>query len=616
MRNCISRVVQSCNCVSVVGRAAGLGVAFAILAAPAWSFVRVVQDGGVWWFEDGDGRRFFSLGVDCVAGCYGHYEERPLAPADRTRTVSLLREWGFNTAAAWSSPSVWDAMYFADQIYPGIEHDRIDVFDDATWTGWLRGAIRGEVEPFLGKRNFIGYFLDNEVHWNGPRLLKYYMQLPARAPGRRALVRFLEERYGGDIGRLNAAWGTGCGSFRKVPEAEIPKELPAAAARDAAVWRSRVADELYRRYAGIVREEDPNHLILGVRWSGLPALDLYEAVTKHFDVSSVNDYTRYGNLNPAYAGYYSATGKPVIITEWSFSGFPEPGRRSLQFIDVYGQKNRAFGYRKYVLAAAGAPFMVGMHWFLWSDYWPSEEKHHEYLPDGNMGLVTHDGKEAYPELTRECVRTNSEVEGVHRAAASRPSSPQTSSAEAVPRRDTDERPLKRFVPRIDGELREWPKDLAVRPELSESLLPDVHLDHTYYASWDSGTLYVAGEINDSRLDHPGRDWSWQGDYLSVILSPSGSGEERSVFVHLVPTGGGPGVGDPYGYSWGGFKDDAVIEVAVRRRRGGYAIEALIPAETLPGFGDVPGSKWNLDLNYRNVNEIYETRWYGKVVLAE
>lgn len=34
--------------------------------------IRVVQKDGVWWFQDGSGRQFFSSGVNCVGGWYGH----------------------------------------------------------------------------------------------------------------------------------------------------------------------------------------------------------------------------------------------------------------------------------------------------------------------------------------------------------------------------------------------------------------------------------------------------------------------------------------------------------------------------------------------------------------
>ena len=53
------------------------------LGAPATAheYIRIVQEDGVWWFQDGSGQKFFSVGVNCVGGCYGHAEETPLAPS-------------------------------------------------------------------------------------------------------------------------------------------------------------------------------------------------------------------------------------------------------------------------------------------------------------------------------------------------------------------------------------------------------------------------------------------------------------------------------------------------------------------------------------------------------
>ena len=78
--------------------------------------MRVVQDDGVWWFQDGTGRRFFSLGVNCVGGCYGHAEATPMLPARQQWIAALVRAWGFNTAGCWSSPSVWPEFAVAEQI--------------------------------------------------------------------------------------------------------------------------------------------------------------------------------------------------------------------------------------------------------------------------------------------------------------------------------------------------------------------------------------------------------------------------------------------------------------------------------------------------------------------
>ena len=119
-------------------------------------------------------------------------------------------------------------------------------------------------------------------------------------------------------------------------------------------------------------------------------MDLFKALTPYFDVNSINDYNRYGHVNPAYAALYEATGKPLMLTEFSFSGFPHPGYKSALFVDVYTQENRGRGYHKYVRQAARTPFMVGMHWFMWMDYTQQDRAMGGYLPDKNVGLVSSD----------------------------------------------------------------------------------------------------------------------------------------------------------------------------------------------------------------------------------
>jgi len=52
-----------------------------VTIADAHEAIRVVQKDGIWWFQDSSGRQFFSLGVNCVGGCYGHVEETPINPS-------------------------------------------------------------------------------------------------------------------------------------------------------------------------------------------------------------------------------------------------------------------------------------------------------------------------------------------------------------------------------------------------------------------------------------------------------------------------------------------------------------------------------------------------------
>lgn len=313
----------------------------------AGTVIRVVQDHGVWWFQDGAGQKFVSLGVNCVGGCYGHAEDTPLSPARTAGIVTRLKDWGFNTAACWSSPSVWNDLYVADQIYTEFHPHGHDVFDEAFWRGAFLERLRREVAPFLGQKNFLGYFLDNEPAWDARAIFAFYLSLPKARPGSRAFVSHLKTWYQGSIRRLNRAWGPAYAGFEAVPGSRPP---PRDAIPLLKAWRTTVAATYYRRYAALVRALDPHHLLLGIRYRGVPDGDLFTALSPYFDVNSINDYNRHGHLKPAYAALYKATGKPLMITEFSFSGFPHPGSPSLLFVG-FCQLSRQQGQTRVFLHA-------------------------------------------------------------------------------------------------------------------------------------------------------------------------------------------------------------------------------------------------------------------------
>jgi hypothetical protein len=579
-------------------------------ASQAHEYIRIVQENGVWWFQDGAGHRFFSLGVNCVGGCYGHAEATPMLPARQQWIVALLRGWNFNTAASWSSPSVWPDLYVADQIYLGLHPAQHDVFDASLWHGQYAARLRSEVAPFLGRKNFIGYFLDNEPAWKAQDIFAFYLSLAKDRPGSRAFAAYLRTYYQGRLRKLNREWGTAYTSFDQLPGAPPPKQYAAAMQQGIIpAWKLEVVTTYYRQYTALVRALDPDHLILGIRYRGVPELELFKALSPYFDVNSINDYNRYGHLKPVYAELYQATGKPLMITEFSFSGFPHPGYASALFIDVYTQENRGRGYHKYVLQAARAPFMLGMHWFMWMDYAPHDRSIGGHPPDENVGLVSNNETAVYEELGKWITRTNAAVEATHRTARWVPP-----AAPAPPHRV-----LKRFIPTLDGDVSEWPHALAIKPALIDALADDIRVDHTYFLSWDEQYLYLAGDISDARLEHPSQDWAWEGDYLSIALSSESRRNRRAgpaSTLSIYPIGAGPDRRQPHAIRWHGPRGYQPIAVRVEKRLkpGGYTIEARIPTTAVWGFKGVPGALWNIQLRYQNVHEISRTHWEGVVTL--
>jgi hypothetical protein len=441
-------------------------------------------------------------------------------------------------------------------------------------------------------------------------VFEFYLSLARDRPGSREFIAHLRTYYRGSIKKLNRDWRASHTGFENIPATPPPKPYPPLMRQGLLkAWRTEVAATYYRRYAAMVRALDPDHLILGIRHQGVPDTEFFRALAPYFDVNSINDYNRYGHLRPAYAELYRATGKPLMITEFSFSGFPHPGHRSSLFVDVYTQENRGVGYRKYVLQAARAPFMVGMHWFMWMDYAEQDQAIRGFPPDENVGLVSHDEAATYEELGRWVRGTHAEVDAAHRDARWVVPPPQRSQS----------RPLKRFTPTVDGDVSEWPKELALKPALVTALADGVKVDHTYFIAWHKGYVYLAGDILDSRLDHAGKDRAWQGDYLCAHFRPvkaTDSHTDASSTVCIYPHGGGSDGQQPYASRRYGPQGDQEIAVQVKRRLrpGGYTVEARIPATAVRGFKGRAGASWKIKLIYQNVNEIYRTDWEGLVTL--
>ena len=200
-----------------------LSVAAAAASRPQVSpYIRVVQENGVWWFQDGHGHTFFSLGVNCLGGCFGHTETAPIAPARKAWILSVLRAWGVNTAAAWSSPSLWHDLYVADRIYAPFASHADDVFDESFWSDRMVGQLTQEVQPFLGQQWFIGYFLDNEPVWSAREIFAFYLSLAKHRSGSQAFVTYCRAYYQGRIDQLNTDWGTEYASFDRLPESRPP----------------------------------------------------------------------------------------------------------------------------------------------------------------------------------------------------------------------------------------------------------------------------------------------------------------------------------------------------------------------------------------------------------
>jgi hypothetical protein len=428
-------------------------------------FFRAEERDGRWWLIDPDGQRFISKGVDTVKreADHGRGELSRSYPQTVDRkygslgdwqdaAASRLLGWNFNTLGCWSDPAVARVEHNGQRLAYSATLNIGSQFvarqsPDGRANAWLKGLFPDvfhpafkqtareiatkECAPVRDDPMLLGWFTDNELHWEPDWMEQYkegmlsrYLKLSAGAPGRRAAVRALRERYV-DFGAFEAVWRTGCAGYADleagepaaVPfprhwERQRPAE-PAEAARwdafkaDSASFLSLVADRYFSVCVSAVREADPNHLIMGSRFAIVPSRPVIEMAGRHLDVISFNCY----EFDPTKViEEYEAFQRPLIIGEFSFrgqdTGLPNTRGAGPRVPD---QRARADAFERYVRMALGTPNVVGYHWFEHCDQ-PKEGR-----GDGensNYGVVDIED-EVYVELTERMKQVNAQAEALH-----------------------------------------------------------------------------------------------------------------------------------------------------------------------------------------------------------
>ncbi len=355
-------------------------------AFQATGFFTVAEADSGWWLVDPNGEAFYSIGLNHVSGDGYSDRETGTCPycetietkygtreAWRQATGERLRDWGFNTIGAWSD----DASFGEGLAHTPILNMTSGVED------WFSPALEEraaqvaeeKVRPRRDDPAVLGWFLGNEMHWgpdwrSGSPVLDDYLALAEGSPGR-----VMAESYRGD-----------------------PEGFLRAYAR-----------RFFEVAVSAVREEDTNHLILGIRGSSLSTPEIVVEVAGEFvDVFSVNHY----DLPEVWQGlyetfdttsidnwlirYHELSNRPIMITEFTYrskeSDVPNTYPPIYYLFDT--QRERAEAYRRYAENCFDSPYIVGHHWFEYFDDPPGGRSDGE---DSNFGLVNN-ADEVYEDM--------------------------------------------------------------------------------------------------------------------------------------------------------------------------------------------------------------------------
>jgi hypothetical protein len=399
---------------------------------------RLEQIDGVWWLITPDGHGFFSAGIAGVR------PEGDYAPALSTypywdnvttkygsdaawaaATLTRLQDLHVNTLGAWSRTNLFPSQIAYTIILQfsirapavpgapvGLTNQLIrDYFDPAYVSGATSEA--GTTGPCAADPWCIGVFTDNEIGLlpgvaQSINYLDAYLLLTAGAPGKLALQAFVESRYA-TVAAFNAAWGTALASFADLQSlGALPADAPGFPARaaDRRLFDGQVAGQYSRVAHDALRAAAPNLLILGSRFLAFSTSpEVVQAVAPNVDVLSVNYYelapsalpiiqtvgAQYGyipftNLFDDLDEMYRLTGKPLLIGEFTYRAMDSglPNTLPLFFTVHATQAERADAYGNYMRRVLARPFLIGAHWFKYTDE-PASGR-----PDGensNEGVV-------------------------------------------------------------------------------------------------------------------------------------------------------------------------------------------------------------------------------------
>lgn len=387
-------------------------------AEAASGFFRTQKIDGRWWLIDPEGRRFIQSGVAAVTPM-GNSATAKAALAEQfgntpgwaKATSDLLRDYGFNSAGAWSNEALSKPEYrtpharvvsfmgdYGKQrggvsVVPGhlgYPENAIFVFDPefpAFAERYAQNLAKEASNPWL-----IGWFSDNEMPLY-TKTLDGFLRLPADNPGSKEARRWLAER-------------------QQRPE----PSTSAISADDRQAFVGHVYETYLRIVGTALRHADPNHLYLGSRLHSDELTNPYvwQAASRYLDVVSVNFYRDWAPAVGLLKDWDHWSGKPVMITEWYTKGQDSglPNTTGAGWV-VKTQIDRGDHYQNFTLALLESSNVVGWHFFKYQDNDPNASNPEPSNIDANKGLVNV-RYQPYPELLERAKRVNQHKYGLVR----------------------------------------------------------------------------------------------------------------------------------------------------------------------------------------------------------
>jgi len=383
-------------------------------------FVRLEKAGETWWLVDTHGKPFFSLGSVTPKDVYPQLQKlgfNSLASSHDARWWSAFNDrqldvhspvvFEFHTVGT-NVGDAYDTLVDAAGANPGtsqaqaakgggFNHAFPDPFDPR-WEASVRKRVHEYAVLFHGKSYFAGWMADNE---RSHRDIYRYVWSPHCSLEFGA---FLARKYS-SIDALNQAWKANFASFK-----DLVDRKPDALIREGTMYQDfrLFSREVLRKFNStilrIIHEEDPGRLVFTNRFMIGEARDVFENLDLYggYDGVAVNVYPSnlVPGIDPGEREYleilHRLTGKPLLVTEWSVPARDSGLYENYAHLDwsypqtVATQPQRARQAAEFLAQLFNTPFVIGAHWFTWSDIDTRERQ-------ANRGLFKANG-DPWPEL--------------------------------------------------------------------------------------------------------------------------------------------------------------------------------------------------------------------------
>ena len=600
-----------------------------------WRVGKTVE--GVWWFISPENHLEFLNTVTTVQPYQLARDQRGIIFQSRDfdgtpNTPGNLRIWaertlqrvyasGFKGLGAWCHPIFHDLPVPITRdlnIWASSPASAIRLYDPL-WTPSADATIRKAIEPLRDSRWLIGYFLDNELDFSdatlGPGV--YFDNLTPDNPNRRQVAVVLRALWP-DVEAFNAAWNLQLKQWADLDQLKtLPKDPPETYSRLLSAWLEHIMRDYFKITTELLRKQDPNHLILGIRYAGHAPDEVIRASKGLTDVQSINYYVADALLDqPVFRAMTQLSDQPVILSEYSFHSLDgrSGNRNNIGFAaQVPDQRARADAYRLFTTRVARLPWMIGADWFQWSDEPPSGRSSDG--EDVNFGVVDVDDHE-YPLLANAIRGVSAQLNTLHRKSA-------TDTTSDLWRDGFDQLPTQRvpYMPlpiRINGELSDWPDVARLR---NVRMTQTVGMDRAslpgpkVYLGWRPEGLYIGMEVRDLNIiasPIAGRWWTrdmaeWWISTRPVSTDQTGYNAycHQFMFVPTDPTmshgiAGSVGQWHRPGDS---LKDSLLphpeIQYSCRLLHDRYVVEMLIPAASMHGWDPLQHPDITFNIHIRN-----------------